>query len=838
MDSNRGVFLVILLLFIFFTPAGNPPHFSSSSELHRLQEFIGTRRNETERLRNSTWLHPPANITGISPYPVQRHDAGGIYKQSFLPPEIIDAATDIWHKETRIPASVNNHNSITTITKRDGIVLELEDPIVPEIGKDRELAFFSNISGVFEGTWTHDEKTRGHLLPRNMTIAEAYKPPTTVYMYGRNISMVDERDPFNSFNDDPGYKLGSHGNMSEPDAGKMSLTIEEIPSKYGDAANVTIITVTMTIFDTDEKARFTFDLDGFHFKRTGNILMSTSSLKYSGLQYLPHLILDETYFEEARDLMYRYLNITITSYEEDLDFAIFQGADISSDNCEYVVYGHFDSVPFSPEQLKEIEEETRHPTGKPIPRLPQLKMSPLLYSPDCAVALKSTDVDGEKLEQYWYRIRVVVLVGVVLLLSQVILFARQMRDTSTPSLMLKVNFVTIIMMAVMDGSIWMASFVSFFVDSLALPFMSMAFLSFVLTSLYELRYMVDIYQVQRVEASAQVRVQSNGDSTLYAMPDGSIVNSQTRAQGNSNNESSLPLPVTTNINTPDATALSGENSDRDAAKMLYSRFYFILLVFIITSLLSTTWPREYRLVYEYIIALVFYSIWYPQIYRNTTKGFRKSFLWSFILGTSIIRLLPLYYVCLWRRNVFDHHYDPILAATITIWSGVQILLLFLQKLFGPRFFLPRGYLPTLYDYHPILYRGDAESDLGIDVLTSVHQADSSQPLSSPSAPAAGASSSADTEPLLNATLRPKVDCAICMMPIELVLFNKLDASDHADTAAAVAAANSVMNAPSALLARRKYMVTPCQHVFHTECLEMWMRSRLQCPICRNPLPPL
>ncbi|KAF5104610.1 hypothetical protein DV451_000523 [Geotrichum candidum] len=417
--------------------------------------------------------------------------------------------------------------------------------------------------------------------------------------------MVDERDPFNSFNDDPGYKLGSHGNMSEPDAGKMSLTIEEIPSKYGDAANVTIITVTMTIFDTDEKARFTFDLDGFHFKRTGNILMSTSSLKYSGLQYLPHLILDETYFEEARDLMYRYLNITITSYEEDLDFAIFQGADISSDNCEYVVYGHFDSVPFSPEQLKEIEEETRHPTGKPIPRLPQLKMSPLLYSPDCAVALKSTDVDGEKLEQYWYRIRVVVLVGVVLLLSQVILFARQMRDTSTPSLMLKVNFVTIIMMAVMDGSIWMASFVSFFVDSLALPFMSMAFLSFVLTSLYELRYMVDIYQVQRVEASAQVRVQSNGD-----------------------------------------------------------------------------------------------------------------------------------------------------------------------------------------------------------------------------------------KPLLNATLRPKVDCAICMMPIELVLFNKLDASDHADTAAAVAAANSVMNAPSALLARRKYMVTPCQHVFHTECLEMWMRSRLQCPICRNPLPPL
>ncbi|KAF5100082.1 hypothetical protein D0Z00_001419 [Geotrichum galactomycetum] len=176
-----------------------------------------------------------------------------------------------------------------------------------------------------------------------------------------------------------------------------------------------------------------------------------------------------------------------------------------------------------------------------------------------------------------------------------------------------------------------------------------------------------------------------------------------------------------------------------------------------------------------------------------------------------------------------------LAATITIWNGVQILLLFLQKVFGPRFFLPRGYLPTLYDYHPILYRGDAESDLGIDVLTSALPVDSSQLLSSA---AAVANSNTDTEPLLNATLRPKIDCAICMMPIELVLFNKFDDSDHADTAAATVAANSVMNAPSAILARRKYMVTPCQHVFHTECLEMWMRSRLQCPICRNPLPPL
>ena len=41
-----------------------------------------------------------------------------------------------------------------------------------------------------------------------------------------------------------------------------------------------------------------------------------------------------------------------------------------------------------------------------------------------------------------------------------------------------------------------------------------------------------------------------------------------------------------------------------------------------------------------------------------------------------------------------------------------------------------------------------------------------------------------------------------------------------------------------VFARRLYMVTPCRHIFHTACLEGWMRFRLQCPICREELPPI
>lgn len=33
-----------------------------------------------------------------------------------------------------------------------------------------------------------------------------------------------------------------------------------------------------------------------------------------------------------------------------------------------------------------------------------------------------------------------------------------------------------------------------------------------------------------------------------------------------------------------------------------------------------------------------------------------------------------------------------------------------------------------------------------------------------------------------------------------------------------------------------YMIAPCDHLFHRECLERWMEIRLACPTCRQDLP--
>jgi hypothetical protein len=58
-----------------------------------------------------------------------------------------------------------------------------------------------------------------------------------------------------------------------------------------------------------------------------------------------------------------------------------------------------------------------------------------------------------------------------------------------------------------------------------------------------------------------------------------------------------------------------------------------------------------------------------------------------------------------------------------------------------------------------------------------------------------------------------LDCAICMTAV-------------AGPEAAGAAAAGLR------------VVTPCDHVFHRDCLAQWMDIKMECPVCRRNLPDL
>lgn len=169
---------------------------------------------------------------------------------------------------------------------------------------------------------------------------------------------------------------------------------------------------------------------------------------------------------------------------------------------------------------------------------------------------------------------------------------------------------------------------------------------------------------------------------------------------------------------------------------------------------------------------------------------------------------------------------------------VQVWVLGVQELLGPRFLVPDGWFPAAYDYYPVLPVDDLERALP----------------GGRSSSNAGVAGGGDGDGRRKGGSRV-FDCAICMQSVEVPVMagggsssgpsaagdRELEEGDRRGGGAT--SGSGVVNVggllgQSVYVGRRSYMVTPCRHVFHSGCLEGWMRVRLQCPICRYVFFPL
>jgi hypothetical protein len=233
------------------------------------------------------------------------------------------------------------------------------------------------------------------------------------------------------------------------------------------------------------------------------------------------------------------------------------------------------------------------------------------------------------------------------------------------------------------------------------------------------------------------------------------------------------------------------------------------------SLAALSWPVAIRSAYTNILAGTYLSFWLPQIYRNVVRNCRKALLWKFVIGQSFLRLLPFAYFYLREDNILFSEPDWTAFSVLAAWVWLQILMLIAQGVLGPRYGVPKGWTEEAWEYHPILREDNVEAG-GMPIgLVRV-----------PGSPTTDRADSTEEGRKKSDSGMRTVDCAICMQILEVPVVAAGDES--------AASTGGV----TAILARRLYMVTPCRHVFHSACLEGWMRFRLQCPICRENLPPL
>ncbi len=53
---------------------------------------------------------------------------------------------------------------------------------------------------------------------------------------------------------------------------------------------------------------------------------------------------------------------------------------------------------------------------------------------------------------------------------------------------------------------------------------------------------------------------------------------------------------------------------------------------------------------------------------------------------------------------------------------------------------------------------------------------------------------------------------------------------------AIASSLCVLCVTTIILSTTALQITPCDHLFHEECLVQWADVKLECPVCRSALP--
>ena len=255
-------------------------------------------------------------------------------------------------------------------------------------------------------------------------------------------------------------------------------------------------------------------------------------------------------------------------------------------------------------------------------------------------------------------------------------------------------------------------------------------------------------------------------------------------------------------------------------KKKFLKLYIFLYALIFTSIISM-FILFSNLLFMYLINII---VFIPQIIYNLKVKILKNKIPNKMIFIIIIdRIFIVFSFRGYKNNILNSKPNNTFCCLTLITILIEVLLLYLQRIIGNKFFIPKKFRKGYYNY----YKTINEIEQKFNHINKNNFQNEIQ------------------------------ICSICLLPIIKQLINENNTNlNIAENSIEMIQKSEIQpikilenQKENQMKIKRKFfhclkkynnndyiMVTPCNHLFHPNCLKRWCLYKNECPICRKLIP--
>ena len=811
--DNNSLLLLIFFIFFVLLPSDNNSNSSKPNTLYekvQLQELHNIYTNELKQLNDTSYKEPLKNVTGfmytLNDLKINEKDynesitntnneTSDIWYGYPLPNKKYDYKYDLYKQENNyLPQKVLDTVFKQTDKNFKGIWSDLKENV-----SDKNITFVKNItSTTLRGFFNQYDSFDNEFI--HMPIPNYYK------IQQNESSPIPQ---FGSFfiNDTLIRSLNNsvHLDLSSNDKLKIDITDHIYYPTLNDETrenslsfySATISVASSHLIPTVSDLLLCYD------HNNGRLFGITNSAKFHGLFAIPSLISADkehydTYKQNVMSLVQdQYLKDNFT-----LDNIFIMGE--RAQNPEFIFYA----------QVAPLEDDLNEPKDSDFtslydqPRFLEIE-SLMLYSVDTARSYYNLKPSFNGILGSFMPLKIKYDSMLYITLPFVIFmvgFFWQIQKLNSPSELNKISNWTLKTLSYSDS----LTGVVFLIMGITLSghtngqfswFVVNAALFLIMGMFFELRVSVLILHSQFLERSFSIQTLFQRFNTSNNNTENSDENNENGEETNTTNAAAAPVANTT----------GGEDAAFILPRLQGQLFFQLFMSTFIVVILYSSAPILRHLVVN-IIQFIQTSMFWAQIFRfvliDYTAG-TSSLSSYYVVIVAITRLIPVVYFFNNEDNFFQHSTDRLFLLIFVSNMCLQVILLLAQLRYGGRSILPNFIVERL---EATMGDGSEDGKKRYDYHRAITE-----------------------EELEHMGNKNEFVCPICMdedNKIHLEIKSS-GVDDDEDNANNDTTSNILRDEDE-----KKYMITPCNHIYHPECLTYWMNNKLVCPVCRNNLPPL